>query len=391
MGIFVMKSIDADEASSCSLMESTTGRKHTMQDIFTLPFDSLPKPDELVQAAMRWHFHPETGSPFWLRQKEQFRFDPLKDVHTVEDLRLFPDVSALWKNIAIEDLIPAGCRSSKSTGFCVFESGSTTGSPTRIIEMTSRKRGVEWVDAVLTQHAIPKQGHWLHIGPTGPHIVGRSIGVLAQLRQSLCYYIDFDPRWVKVCMRQGKRDIVNLYVEHILDQAVAILQTQPVSMIFATPPILEAICARPTVLDLFRRRARVIIWAGTSMSEETLYLLEHEFFPEAQIIGWYGNTLMGIACQRPRHPEDTELCVFQPFYPYCMVDVVKPDQPTERVNYGEMGQVRVTLLTRELFFPNALERDSATRQKPIPPFPWDGLARVGVFSRTPENVIEGVY
>lgn len=362
-----------------------------MENIFTQPFDALPNPNELVRAVMRWHFHPQTGSPFWLRQRDTLSFDPLKDVQTVDDMRLFPDVSELWKKIAVEELIPRGCNVSQESGFCVFESGSTTGSPKRIIEMASRKRGVEWVDAVLTQHAIPECGHWLHIGPTGPHIVGRSVGLLAHMRRSLCYYIDFDPRWVKLCIRQGRRDIVDLYIEHVIAQAMTTLQTQPISMIFATPPILEAICSRPAALELFQRRARVIIWAGTSISEETLYLLENEFFPDAKIIGWYGNTLMGIACQRPRHPDDTEMCVFQPFYPYCLVDVVKPERAVERVAYGEAGQIRVTLMTRELFIPNALERDSAIRQRPIPSFPWDGLAQISVFSRTSENVIEGVY
>lgn len=362
-----------------------------MQDIFTRPFNDLPGTEELVQAAMQWHFHPETGSPFWLRQKDHLPFDPLKDIRTVEDLHLFPDVSQLWRSVVAEDLIPTGCRISQEEACSVFESGSTTGAPKRIIEMTSRKRGVEWVNTILSQHDIPEQGHWLHIGPTGPHIVGRSVGLLAQLRRSLCYYIDFDPRWVKTCIQRSRRDIVSLYIDHVINQAITVLQTQPISMIFATPPILEAICARPAALELFQQRARVLIWAGTSISEETLYLLEEEFFPDAKIVGWYGNTLMGIACQRPRLPEDTERCIFQPFYPYCLVDVVKTDKPEELVSYGESGRVRVTLLTRELFVPNTLERDSAVRQRPASTFRWDGLARIGVLPNAREEIVEGVY
>lgn len=362
-----------------------------MQEIFTRPFDGLPDCNELVEAAMHWHFHPDTGSPFWLQQKTLLPFDPLKDIHTVEDLRLFPDVSQQWKEVSAETLIPRGCLTPEKWEFCVFESGSTTGEPKRIVEMTSRRRGVEWINTVLTQHEIPDQGHWLHIGPTGPHIVGRSVGLLAQMRHSLCYYIDFDPRWVKTCIRRGRQDIGSLYIDHIINQVTTVLRTQPVSMVFATPPILEAICARPAVLELFRQRARVLIWAGTSISEETLRLLEEEFFPDTKVIGWYGNTLMGIACQRPRSPEDRERCIFQAFYPYCLVDMVQPDRPEELVSYGQRGQVKVTLLTHELFIPNMLERDSAIRQEPTASFPWDGLAHIGPLSDAPENITEGVY
>ncbi|GCE15622.1 phenazine biosynthesis protein [Tengunoibacter tsumagoiensis] len=362
-----------------------------MSALFERPFDALPEPDELVRETMQWHFQPQTGSPFWLRQKDQLPFDPLTDIRTVADLYRFPDVSSQWKHIAVEDLIPRGCRQEQAWEFSVFESGSTTGSPKRIIESTSRRRGIDWINSMLTMHGIPEQGHWLHIGPTGPHIVGRSIGLVAHLRSSLCYYIDFDPRWVKKCIQQQRLDITKLYLDHIISQAVNALETQPISMLFATPPVLEAICKRPEVLALFQKRIRVLIWAGTSISTESLYLLEEEFFPDTKIIGWYGNTLMGIACQRPRVAEDTELCVFQPFYPYCLVDVVRPESPGELVDYGEVGQVRMTLLTKELFVPNVLERDSALRQKPVAGFAWDGLARIGTLDSARNQVIEGVY
>jgi hypothetical protein len=38
-----------------------------------------------------------------------------------------------------------------------------------------------------------RAGDWLYIGPTGPHIVGRSLDVLAGHRGSLCFYVDLDP------------------------------------------------------------------------------------------------------------------------------------------------------------------------------------------------------
>ncbi|AXE84124.1 hypothetical protein C1703_03860 [Streptomyces sp. Go-475] len=56
------------------------------QSILDLPHDADPDPDELVRAAMRWHFGPDTGSPFWLARAASLDFDPLSDVKTYDDL-----------------------------------------------------------------------------------------------------------------------------------------------------------------------------------------------------------------------------------------------------------------------------------------------------------------
>ncbi|USG64607.1 hypothetical protein NDK47_21055 [Brevibacillus ruminantium] len=361
-----------------------------MNDIFNRDFNDLPDLDELIVETMRWHFSSKTGSPFWLSYRKQLDFDPLTDIKTVEDLKRFPDVSTLWRDIPVRDLIPQGCLTDEWR-FLVFESGGTTGAPKRIIEMNSRKRGVEWVNHVLQMHQFPDDGDWIHIGPAGPHAVGRSVGLLAQMRKKLCYYIDFDPRWVKLCIKNKKAEEVKLYIDHVIEQAASILETQPVSVIFATPPVLEEICSRPKTLDLFRKRAKAIIWSGTSISDETLRLLEEEFFPDSKIMGLYGNTMMGIAIQRPPHPGDLDRCVFQTFYPYCFIDVVDPENLQQTVEYGKAGQVKVTLLSRELFLPNNLERDVAVRNQATDVFKSDGLSKVKVLKNQQQSIIEGVY
>jgi hypothetical protein len=158
---------------------------------------------------------------------------------------------------------------------------------------------------------------------------------------------------------------------------------------FATPPILEAICKRPDIHAQFARKIRGILWAGTSVSPETLRLVEEEFFPEAKVVGLYGNTLMGIACQRPRVPGDTQRCVFQPFHPFCLIDVLDPASH-QIVEHGDAGQVRTTLMTPEMFLPNNVERDFAVRVQPTDAFRWDGVADVRPLPSA-SNVIEGVY
>jgi len=366
-----------------------------MFELYNSDFAAMPTLDDVIAAAMNWHFSDRTGSPFWLAQARKLEFDPRRDVKTRADLARFPDVSEAWATAPLEQLLPRGCipppGGAQPWAFSVFETGGTTGNTRRIAEMTSRVRGVEWVSHVLDQHGFPgvEQGHWLHVGPTGPHIVGRSVGLLANRRRAFCYTVDFDPRWVKKCLREGRGDEARRYADHIVEQAASIIRSQSISVMFATPPVLEAICKRPELHALFARKLRGILWAGTSVSPETLRLVEEEFFPEAKLVGLYGNTLMGIACQRPRAAEDTQRCVFQPFHPFCLIDVLDVTG-TDVVPHGASGQVRTTLMTPEMFLPNNVERDFTERVLGNGAFPWDGVADVRPLPSA-TGVIEGVY
>jgi hypothetical protein len=114
-------------------------------------------------------------------------------------------------------------------------------------------------------------------------------------------------------------------------------------------------------------------------------------FPEAAVVGLYGNTMMGIAPQRPRENTD-ESCVFVPFHPFSRVRVVDPENPNTEVAYGERGQVRVSLVSRDLFLPWTLERDAVVRIPPTDRYPQDGLADVQPLNAAGSApAVEGVY
>ncbi|MGW0087025.1 phenazine biosynthesis protein [Streptomyces sp. NPDC003393] len=351
-------------------------------------------PEEFVRAAMQWHFSPETGSPYWVKKAAELAFDPLTDIRSWADLDLFPDVGEEWRDIPVDDLVPVGTLR-EPWEFQVFDSGGTTGRPKRIVEAHSRRNGVLWVSEVLAEHGVPGEGdgHWLHLGPTGPHIVGRSVGLLARLRRTFCHCIDFDPRWVKGSVKAGRTDEAARYVRHILAQAEDVLTTQPVSVLFATPPVLEALAADEKLLDLVQRKVRGIIWAGTSVSPETLHVLEEEVFPDAVMVGLYGNTMMGIAPQRPRSAADEDGCVFVPFHPFSHVRVVDPENTTREVDYGERGQARISLVSRDLLLPWTLERDAVLRVAPTRAYPQDALADIRPLTAEGGGtaVVEGVY
>src|SRR5437764_14194594 len=104
-----------------------------------------------------------------------------------------------------------------------------------------------------------------------------------------------------------------------------------------------------------REKVRGIIWGGTSVDAETLNLFRTEAFPDAVFAGAYGNTMMGVAPQRTPRPGDLAPCVFRPFYPYTVVELVDVDEPSKPVAEDAEGRVKITALTRDFFLPPTLE------------------------------------
>ncbi|URZ03770.1 hypothetical protein [Clostridium felsineum] len=364
-----------------------------MLDIFGMEESKKIKSiDEVVQATMKWHFSEETGSEFWLNKKKKLSFDPIKDIKKFEQLNLFDDYTEEMKNIDVTKFIPRGLKNFYGD-VNVFESGGTTGSPQRIIDTYSRRKALDWVDKHFIDFGVSKEleGNWIHVGPTGPHIVGTSIGRLAKSRQKVCYYIDFDPRWVKKISKLGQKDIVVQYVNHILDQVEDILRTQNISVMFITPAVLEALSKRQELCEIINKKISTIIWAGTSMSEENLYAFENYIFENINFIGLYGNTLMGIAPQRKRNKDDKFLCVYQSFYPFSVVEVVDKTKHNQLVEYSATGQICVTLMTPDIFIPKHLERDQAVRIKPVDGYLQDGVADLKPLDSIKGKIFEGVY
>ncbi len=343
--------------------------------------------DARVRTLVAWHFSPQTGSPYWLRRAATLGFDPREEITGFADLVRFPSVADEWRQVPAADLIPRGAPGP----YAVWETGGTTGPARRIVDARERYRSIRNIGQILTRHGFLRSGgDWLHVGPGGPHLVGTSVARLARRCSALCHNVDLDPRWVKQLYRTGRADEARRYTAHVVEQALAVLRTQPVRVLTITPPLLQALCEHPEAYALLQAKVRGIIWFGTSLSEEGLRLLEEELLPGARLVGWYGNTLMGIACQRPRQPGDLYRCIFTPPAPGAVVQVVDPAHPTRPVAYGQAGQVRISVLHREMFLPYHLERDRAIRVPPAVGERTDGLAGVAPLAGA-GPAVEGVY
>jgi phenylacetate-coenzyme A ligase PaaK-like adenylate-forming protein len=359
--------------------------------VLDLPHDANPDLDEFIRAAMRWHFSPETGSPFWLRRARSLEFDPRVDVRTLADLRLFPNVAAELRHVRARDLIPRGYGDRPDVVGC-YESGGTTGTPKRVVILADwMARLMAWTRVNLDAHGFPPRLDWLGVVPTGPHFVGEYFRRSAAGCGALGLSVDLDPRWVKSLIAQGRTADAGAYAEHMIDQVADVLRTQDIGVLCITPPLLERLSRRDDLLELVREKVRAIRWGGTHLDPDSRYLYRSEIFPELAICGNYGSTMMlGVAGERPGLT-DEEPCVFEPLTPYVTFSVVDP--ATGRpVGYGERGQVMVHHVSKSFLLPCNLERDLATRIEAPADKAGDYVADVAPVARfEDEKVIEGVY
>ncbi|OBK38275.1 phenazine antibiotic biosynthesis protein [Mycobacterium sp. 1165196.3] len=341
-----------------------------------------------LRAAMAWHFGDDTGSPFWLRAARTLNFNPLTDVNTFADLQLFPNLVNELRSVPVEDLIPRGYGSRPPVPQ-IFESGGTTGAPKRTVQLPDWvAQVVEWQTEDFAAGGFRRGQGFLCLMPSGPHGVGYFSRLVSQRLGSVFHAIDIDPRWVKRLAARGAATEVAAYVDHVVEQAVFVLQTQSVANLHTTPPLLEAIARNDRVVDLVNDKIRYLLLSGAHVDADTLDLLR-DIFPATTIAMAFGSTM--VLSQAVTRTGDDDSFVFDPRTPYVVFWVVDPDTG-ERVPYGRPGQVVMHHISKGMFIPNNLERDRAIRMPGPAGDLSDSVSEVRPVSTFEgEAVIEGVY
>jgi phenylacetate-coenzyme A ligase PaaK-like adenylate-forming protein len=342
-----------------------------------------------LRAVVAWHFSEDTGSPFWSHIAATLNFDPLTEINSFADLRLFPNFVNELRHAPVEDLIPRGYGSPPPVPQ-IFESGGTTGPPKRTVQLP------DWIDQVARWQTedftaggfLPGRG-FLCMMPTGPHGVGYFSRLVSARLGSIFHSIDLDPRWVKKIAARNAASDVSAYVDHVVEQAVYILRSQNVANMHTTPPLLEMIARSDELVDLVNEKIRYVLLSGAHVDTDTLDLLRG-IFPETMITMVFGSTMI-LSQATSRTAEDGESFVFDPRTPYVVFWVVDPDTG-DQVPYGQRGQVVMNHLSKGMFIPNNLERDTAIRMPGPAGQIGDSLSEVRpVATFDGEAVIEGVY
>ena len=358
--------------------------------------------DKLVQARERldahvreivgWHFNPETGAPFWLERAKTLGFDPRKEVRSFDDLKKFGLFEDEWlRGGPVRRWVP---KALAQKPIYVFETGGTTGIPKTRINIEDFRTDYELFSDTLPDEYFPKGANWLMLGPSGPRRLRLAVEHLCHYRGGICFCVDLDPRWVVKLIKKGWMEHLNAYKEHVIDQALTVLEAgHDIKCMFTTPKLLESFANALEKKGSSIKKAGItgVFSGGTEFTPQFTRFAVEELLDGAYMTPTYGNTLMGLACSKPVGPEDGYKITYYAPQPRAVVQVVDFDNPDLVVEYGQSGRIMLTTLTKEFFMPRFLERDEGEREPPYERYPWDGVSGVRPFRGFASTTTVGVY
>ena len=219
--------------------------------------------DAHVREIIAWHFDPATGSPFWLDYAKKLGLGSPEGDRRVRRSVALPvvrrRVAARRPGAALD---PEGlCR---QAGLRVRDRRHD-GHPENARRVRRFPHRLRAVQPTLPDEYFPKGANWLMLGPSGPRRLRLAVEHLAQYRGGICFCVDLDPRWVIKLIKKGWMDHLEAYKNHVIDQAVSILQAgHDIRCMFTTPKLLESLALRLESMgyddspgrdhrDLFRR------------------------------------------------------------------------------------------------------------------------------------------
>jgi phenylacetate-coenzyme A ligase PaaK-like adenylate-forming protein len=349
--------------------------------------------DAQVRDIVRWHFSPDTGTPFWLEKAKSFKFDPLKDVNGWDDIKKFPFFEDDWlRGGPVNRWIPKGL---KDKAWYVFETGGTTGVPKSRVVADDFRIDYEMFSDSLPEKFFPRNSNWLMFGPSGPRRLRLAVEHMCQYRGGISFCIDLDPRWVVKLIKKGWTEHLKAYQEHCVDQAMTILSAgHDIKCMFTTPKLLDALCKRLEQEGSSIAKAGItgIFCGGTEMTSQWIrFAMEEYLGPSVYIAPTYGNTLMGLAAaEMPTARDKYKIAYYAP-QPRAVAEVVEFKDYDKLVPVGGTGRVLLTTLTKEFFVPRFAERDEGEREAPSDKYPWHGVSGVRPFHEIAATTTVGVY
>ena len=349
--------------------------------------------DSHVRNIIQWHFSPESGCPFWLEWADKAGWNPAREVQCFADLTKFGQFEAEWlRGGPVRRWVP---RAYVDQPVYVFETGGTTGVPKSRININDFRIDYELFSETLPEGSFPRGSNWLMLGPSGPRRLRLAVEHLCQYRGGICFCVDLDPRWVIKLIQRGAMAELKAYQDHVIDQAMTILSAgHEVRCLFATPKLVEALANRleDEGSSICAVGITGLFCGGTEMSQQwARFAIEELLGPDVYLAATYGNTLMGLACNKPLSADDGYRITYYAPPPRAVLPVVDPDDLGRVVDYGETGRVMLSTLTREFFMPQFLERDEGERELPHGQFLWDGVSGVRPFSNLAASTTVGVY
>ncbi|MBI5865640.1 MAG: hypothetical protein HZB38_14255 [Planctomycetes bacterium] len=339
-----------------------------------------------LRAALAMHLHPRDGSAYWLERQAVAGFDIRSEIRTIDDLlRLGTTSPAELTTRPLLDFVPR-CLHQSRNDWIIAQTGGTTGNPmwTAYSQDEFQAAFVAPFVAAAEHVRFPRGGAWLYAGPSGPHIIGRAARRLAKACDSPePFSVDFDPRWARK-MPAGSFG-AERYVRHVVEQAMAVIESQYIEVLFTTPPLLIALAEAMT--DTQRDRIRGVHYGGTHLTVAALKDLQTRWFPNAVHLSGYGNTLFGCCLELDASAGRTPT-----YFPHG--DRLVFGIATEPVQGSPRAQLCFSRLDDTVLLINVAERDAGVLAAPPPDAPagfhLPGVSDVGPIER-PDQPARGLY
>lgn len=310
-------------------------------------------PDRLRQL-VSIHFDTRWGASFWIDRARLCAINPASDLRCFDDLALLGDLEAhQLQSRPLKDYIPRRYHD-QINQMILGQTGGATGPGT-----WTAYRDDEFEAAFVKPFAsaaasvcFPRNERWLFIGPSGPHIIAKAAPRLARSMDSLDpFSVDFDPRWARKLPRDSTASL--RYTQHVVDQAMQVIQSQDVGVLFATPPVLEHLAIRMS--DIQRQNIRGVHYGGVSLDAQKLHTLQTQSFPNAVHLSGYGNTLLGCCLELK-----TDVGRTPTYFPHGQRLIIETlDSQGHPTPFGSPGRLRVTRLDETMLIVRLIERDVA--------------------------------
>lgn len=361
----------------------------TLETTYTNPYAPADATlDEWTRRVIDTHFDPDTGTPYWLDWQDASGIDVRSRIEGFGDLRevFEPFDGNVLRTLPVEHFTPQSLDGERR----VYETGGTTGAPKRVIMRDYWREQARWTARVLDEGEFPT-GNVLGLAPPGgANNAGTFVQHLAHEWGQLPFHVTMDPRWAKRLSERPSREEFDAYVDHLLEQAIRIIETQSIDVLFTTARLLERPAVRDVVAD---SSIDGILHGGTALNRDTHRVFREDWYADVTLIGEYGNTLMGVAPEVPpplSAPAERDYHLdYVPCYPYFVPEII--DEDGSPVDYGERGTIRLTVLNGEFFLPVFEERDTATRIRGKDEFPWDWVRTPRTGKEVTDEAVEGVY
>ncbi len=334
------------------------------------------------------HLDPRTGSRYWLERERELGFSLRTRIASIGDLDQLGafDVDAL-RNRPIGDFMPRDLDARQ--GLVLAETGGTTGTPASTAYSADDFHAafiapfLERVDG----SAIFGGGHWLWLGPSGPHVIGKAARRIADITTGAdAFSIDFDPRWFR---RLAPESLARArYLEHVLEQARRILAHQDVRYLFTTPVVLDKLSE--TMSERSREAVRLVYLGGMAIDDGVLLRIAARL-PSALFLGGYGNTLFGVCHETRAARPRTGPRRYYPQGERLVVRVARDGGSSRPCAYGARGQLVMYRLDESCFLPVVRERDEATRLEPLAQGLADGFADPRPPALSSVHIDHGIY